>query len=138
MFLSMANRDDITGVFFKEFFANGDSEPDTRQPGRMPALTQRDILLGDVLPQQLGAVGPFDEAQAWKVGRDMAAGSRENRAFSDLASQLDSDVRRPGKLCNGKDCDNHPDNQYLLFAYSSGRYQPCTKDGVCGTVDVVR
>ncbi len=74
-----------------------------------------------------------------------AEGSPDRSACEEYAIGHAEDTGRPGptwffngQLCNGKDCDNHPDNQYLLFAYSSGRYQPCTKDGVCGTVDVVR
>ena len=47
---------------------------------------------------------------------------------------------RNGKLCTGQpnDCDNHPDNQYLLWAYGSGYYQACTEDDVCGGVQVDR
>jgi len=43
---------------------------------------------------------------------------------------------RNGALCNGTDCENHPDNQYLLWANLSGRYEACTKDDVCGAVQV--
>jgi len=43
---------------------------------------------------------------------------------------------RNGKLCNGQDCENHPDNQYLLLAYKTGSYEACAKNGVCGTVEV--
>jgi hypothetical protein len=47
---------------------------------------------------------------------------------------------RNGKLCTGQDgdCENHPDNQYLLWAYGSGYYQACTEDDVCGGVQVDR
>jgi hypothetical protein len=47
---------------------------------------------------------------------------------------------RNGKTCTGAatDCQNHDDNQYLLYAYGGGRYEACTKDGVCGAVDVDR
>jgi hypothetical protein len=47
---------------------------------------------------------------------------------------------RNGKLCTAKadDCENHPDNQYLLWAYGGGSYQACTEDDVCGTVEVDR
>ena len=47
---------------------------------------------------------------------------------------------RNGKLCTGQptDCENHPDNQYLLWAYGDGRYEACTEDDVCGGVDVNR
>ena len=43
---------------------------------------------------------------------------------------------RNGKLCNGTDCENHEDNQYLLWVYAGGTYTPCTRDGVCGEVQV--
>jgi hypothetical protein len=47
---------------------------------------------------------------------------------------------RNGKLCTGEasGCENHEDNQYLLWVYSSGAYEACTKDDVCGSVDVDR
>jgi hypothetical protein len=43
---------------------------------------------------------------------------------------------RDGRLCTGEGsgCENHPDNQYLLFVYTAGLYQACTRDGVCGEV----
>jgi hypothetical protein len=45
---------------------------------------------------------------------------------------------RNGQLCDGTACENHPDNQYLLFANLSGYYEACTKDDVCGGVEVDR
>jgi len=47
---------------------------------------------------------------------------------------------KDGKLCTGQSdsCDNHPDNQYLLWAYGNGYYQACTEDDVCGGVQVAR
>jgi hypothetical protein len=43
-----------------------------------------------------------------------------------------------GRACDGSavdgSCQNHPDNQYLAFAYGSGRFQACTAGGVCGEV----
>ena len=58
-----------------------------------------------------------------------------------------ADTKRPGPTwtrnghyCTGQagDCENHPDNQFLLFAYGSGYYEACTDDGVCGGVQVDR
>jgi hypothetical protein len=58
-----------------------------------------------------------------------------------------TDTKRPGptwtrngNLCTGAmtDCENHPDNQFLLWAYGGGNYQACSKDGVCGSVEVGR
>jgi hypothetical protein len=43
---------------------------------------------------------------------------------------------KDGKLCNGSDCENHPQNQYLLWVHRSGYYQACTEDDVCGGVQV--
>jgi len=47
---------------------------------------------------------------------------------------------RNGHYCTGEagDCDNHEDNQFLLYAYGSGMYSACTDDGICGTVEVDR
>lgn len=47
---------------------------------------------------------------------------------------------RNGHLCTGAsgDCDNHEDNQYLLYAYGGGVYEACTEDDVCGNVVVDR
>ena len=47
---------------------------------------------------------------------------------------------RNSKYCTGKDsgCANHPDNQYLLWAYKSGFYEACVKNGTCGSVQVDR
>jgi len=43
---------------------------------------------------------------------------------------------RDGQLCAGEatGCENHEDNQYLLYVYRGGRYKACTRDGVCGEV----
>jgi len=44
-----------------------------------------------------------------------------------------------GQYCQvGDDCDDHPDNQYLLWARHGGYYEACTKDGVCGGIQVDR
>jgi len=41
-----------------------------------------------------------------------------------------------GQLCTGEPsgCENHEDNQYLVYAYKGGLYKACTRDGVCGEV----
>ncbi len=43
---------------------------------------------------------------------------------------------RDGQLCTGElsGCENHEDNQYLLYVYKGGLYKACTRDGVCGEV----
>ena len=45
---------------------------------------------------------------------------------------------RNSSYCKGNACQNHPDNQYLLWAYKSGFYEACVKGGTCGSVDVSR
>jgi len=47
-----------------------------------------------------------------------------------------------GKPCfNGEStviprCNNNPANQYLVFAYGSGRFKACAENGVCGEIQV--
>ena len=43
---------------------------------------------------------------------------------------------RDGQLCTGETsgCENHEDNQYLLYVYKGGLYTACTRGGVCGEV----
>ena len=43
-----------------------------------------------------------------------------------------------GNLCTGRDsgCDNHPENQYLLYVWAGGPYRACGRNGVCGEVTV--
>ena len=45
-----------------------------------------------------------------------------------------------GKPCNAADggasCLNHPDNQFLAFAYGAGRFRACTASGVCGEISL--
>jgi hypothetical protein len=73
-------------------------------------------------------------------------GNPEREACELYAVGYAEDSGRPGptwtlngNYCKGgDDCDNHPDNQYLLWARASGYYEACTKDGVCGGVQVDR
>jgi hypothetical protein len=46
--------------------------------------------------------------------------------------------RREGALCDGVVCQNHPDNQYLLWAFKSGTYQACFQGVYCESVYVDR
>jgi hypothetical protein len=95
-------------------------------------------------------VGP-DGAYCRKIGftdgRTMCPvrteGTPDRQACETYAIGKADDTGRPGPtwyrngtLCNGTDCENHPDNQYLLFVNVSGYYQACTKDDVCGGVQV--
>ncbi len=45
-----------------------------------------------------------------------------------------------GNRCNGPDggtaCLNHPDNQFLVFAYGTGRFRACAASGVCGEISL--
>jgi hypothetical protein len=56
-----------------------------------------------------------------------------------------ADTGRPGPTwsangtrCAGPDagasCLNHPDNQYLAFAYGAGSFRACTAGGACGEI----
>jgi hypothetical protein len=72
-------------------------------------------------------------------------GHPEREACEEYAVGYAEDTGRPGptwkhkgNYCNGTNCDNHPDNQYLLWAYANGRYEACVKNGVCGSVEVDR
>jgi hypothetical protein len=74
-------------------------------------------------------------------------GAPDRAACETLLVGYASDTKRPGptwtrngNLCSGAftDCENHEDNQYLLYAYGGGLYQACSKDGVCGSVQVDR
>jgi hypothetical protein len=58
-----------------------------------------------------------------------------------------SDTGRPGPTwsANGRPCDsadggsrcqNHADNQYLVWAYGTGTFRACTQTGVCGEIQV--
>jgi len=70
-------------------------------------------------------------------------GHPERQACEALRVGRASDTGRPGptwsangKRCTGPDggtsCLNHPDNQYLAFAYGAGSFRACTAGGVCG------
>ena len=73
-------------------------------------------------------------------------GHPERVACETYAVGLARDTGRPGptwtrngSLCSdGNGCENHPENQYLLWAYYGGRYEACVENGKCGSVDVDR
>jgi hypothetical protein len=33
-------------------------------------------------------------------------------------------------------CENHPDNQFLSFAYKKGFFEACGQNGVCGSLPI--
>jgi hypothetical protein len=35
---------------------------------------------------------------------------------------------------SGASCLNHPDNQYLVFAYGAGTFRACVAGGTCGQI----
>jgi hypothetical protein len=45
-----------------------------------------------------------------------------------------------GRPCQGSgpgaSCLNHPDNQFLVFAYGAGTFRACTASGVCGQISL--
>ena len=74
-------------------------------------------------------------------------GDPERAACEALRVGLAADTGRPGptwsangKRCDGPDggtsCLNHPDNQYLVWAYGSGTFRACAAGGVCGELAV--
>lgn len=72
-------------------------------------------------------------------------GHPEREACEAAAVGRAKDTGRPGPTwtrngdhCNGTNCENHPGNQHLLWAYKNGKYAACAKNGVCGTVQVNR
>lgn len=75
-------------------------------------------------------------------------GHPERHACEAYAVGIAEDTGRTGPTwtrnsgyCRGKEsngCENHPDNQYLLWAYKGGFYEACTKGGTCGSVNVDR
>jgi len=97
-------------------------------------------------------VGP-DAAYCLKIGftdgRSYCSvrtnGAPDRVACETYAIGYAEDTGRPGPTwyynggpCVAPNCENHEDNQFLAYAYTTGRYEPCTKDGICGRVDVVR
>jgi hypothetical protein len=72
-------------------------------------------------------------------------GAPDRQACEEYAVGRAEDTNRPGptwyingQLCDGVKCENHEDNQYLLYAMASGNYQACTKDDICVTIEVAR
>ena len=98
-------------------------------------------------------VGP-DAAYCAKIGftdgRSMCPvrveGNPEREACELFVTGRASDTGRAGPtwyldgaLCTGNSgCENHPDNQYQVFAYKGGLYKACGNSGVCGDVQVDR
>jgi hypothetical protein len=85
----------------------------------------------------------FTDGRLWCPVRP--EGHPEREACEEIAVGYAKDTKRPGPTwtingapCNGTDCENHEDNQYLLYAYKGGKYEACVKNGVCGQVDVDR
>jgi hypothetical protein len=67
--------------------------------------------------------------EAWRVGKAKDTG-RDGPTWT-LA----------GELCKGiavNGCENHPDNQYKLFAAKNGVYRMCGQNGACGELDLGR
>lgn len=87
----------------------------------------------------------------WWDGRTECAvrpeGTSDRLACEIYAIGYAADTKRPGPTwtrnghyCTGEagDCDNHEENQFLVYAYGGGLYTACTDDGVCGSVQVDR
>jgi len=73
-------------------------------------------------------------------------GHPERSACDALVSGSAADTGRPGPTwrANGRPCvfangcENHPDNQYLAFAYGPGTYSACVASGACGSLAVTQ
>ena len=127
-------------------------------PGGVMSTRRRDGCLYETGPNSTldttPLVGP-DAAYCKKIGFTdgrsycpvRTEGSADRAACETYAIGKAKDTGRPGptwyrngKLCTGQstDCENHPDNQYLLWAFGDGLYEACTKDDVCGSEQVDR
>jgi hypothetical protein len=71
------------------------------------------------------------------------AGHPERAACEAETVGAASDTGRPGPTWSadghpcgsrpsGAHCENHPDNQYLVYAYGSGTFRACAANGACG------
>jgi hypothetical protein len=47
-----------------------------------------------------------------------------------------ADGRPCGSQTSGAHCENHPDNQYFVFAYGSGTFRACVAGGACGKIEL--
>jgi hypothetical protein len=69
-------------------------------------------------------------------------GATDRKACEEYAVGRADDTDRPGptwyynnSLCDGTHCQNHPDNQYLLWITTiPGTYKACAASGLCGSV----
>lgn len=96
-------------------------------------------------------VGP-DDAYCRQIGftdgrrfcPTRAEGHPERGACDALVSGTAADTGRPGPTwkvnggpcVRGNGCENHPDNQFLAFAYGPATYSACVASGSCGSLDV--
>ena len=87
----------------------------------------------------------YDDGRAYCPVRP--EGHPERQACEAARVGRASDTGRPGptwsangKRCTGPDggasCLNHPDNQYLVFAYGPGTFRACAASGVCGEISL--
>jgi len=69
-----------------------------------------------------------EACDTWRVGRAKDTG------------RVGPTWYRNEQLCTGPDsgCENHPDNQFLLWMYSTGNYMACSENGSCGELYVER
>ncbi len=122
-----------------------------------PALSQVNVKVhlkaGDTwVIDSTPLVGP-DAAYCAKIGftdgRSICAvrpeGNPERQACEEYVTGRAADTGRPGPtwylgggFCRGRStgCENHPENQYQVLAYSGGTYRACGRNGVCGEVAV--
>lgn len=119
-----------------------------------PALSRMDVKIHIVGANRLildatPLVGP-DDAYCRLIGftdgrrfcPTRPEGSAERFACDAMIVGRAADTGRPGPTwrANGgacvidNGCENHPDNQFLAFAYGSGTFQACGASAICGTL----
>jgi hypothetical protein len=121
-----------------------------------PALSRMEVKVHIVGANRLvldstPLVGP-DEAYCRLIGftdgrrfcPSRPEGNPERFACDAMIVGNAADTGRPGPtwranggacvIANG--CENHPDNQFLAFAYGPGTFQACSSSSICGTLEV--
>lgn len=103
----------------------------------------------------VGPDGPYCKRVGFTDGRLFCAvrpeGHPERLACENWRVGVAADSGRPGPtwrraegsnaFCTGSltsGCENHPDNQYQLLAYKSGRYLVCTQGDLCSEITIQR
>ena len=110
--------------------------------------TQASRVILDATPL-VGPNGVYCALIGYTDGRSFCAvrtaGHPERAACEALRVGSASDTGRTGPTwsargqgcqdqTSGTSCQNHPNNQYLVYAYGSGPFRACVAGGVCGQI----